>query len=152
MTSRSILFLFLFLLGASEPAITSAEAQFGFRPTRQFDILRQQELRQRYRPTAHVTRGPSGSRVFRSGASIPFEYRTRQGFVSKIEIRSGLKVIKTIYPTPSASGRGRFTLTAADFAKSGKTGSKLKFKLWAWQGSNSRQSIHGESISYTLVP
>lgn len=152
MTSRNrSLFLILAFL-SSGFFIERAQAQLGFRHSPVFDTLRRQERRQLYRPNVHISRGASGSRTFRSGTSIPFEYQTRQGFVSKIEVRSGLKVIKTIYPPVSSSGRGRFTLTTADFAKAGKTGSKLKFKLWGWQGRNGMQSVHGESISYTLLP
>jgi len=152
MTKRSLLFLLVPLMIASGLSTTSAEAQFGFRPNRINDTLRRQERRQLYRPNVHLTRDSSGSRTFRSGSSIPYEYRTRQGFVSKIEIRSGLKVIKTIYPPVSSAGQGRVTLTTTDFAKAGKTGSKLKFKLWGWQGRTGMQSVHGESISYTLIP
>ncbi|MEM7600236.1 MAG: hypothetical protein AAF357_02345 [Verrucomicrobiota bacterium] len=155
-TGTPITLLVLLLTVASfQPIEANAQLGFGgpgFRHDRIHDPIRRQEQRQRYRPNVHVTRGASGSRVFKSGSSIPFEYQTRQGFVSKIEIRSGLKIIKTIHLTPSSSGRGRFTLTTADFAKAGKTGSKLKFKLWAWQGRDSWRSVHDESISYTLIP
>ncbi|MDF1823141.1 MAG: hypothetical protein P1U68_00775 [Verrucomicrobiales bacterium] len=152
MISRPLLHVLVFVLVAGGSFATTAEAQIGFRSNRINDTLRRQERRQLYRPNIHVTRGASGSKVFHAGTSIPFEYRTKQGFVSKIEIRSGLKVIKTIHPGQSSSGRGSFTLTAADFAKAGKTGSKLKFKLWGWQGRNGMQSVHGESIGYTLIP
>ncbi|MDF1656387.1 MAG: hypothetical protein P1U58_02175 [Verrucomicrobiales bacterium] len=152
MTSRPLFFLLVPVLVAGSFFTMNAEAQFGFRPNRINDTLRRQERRQLYRPNVHITRNSSGSRIFKSGSSIPYEYRTRQGFVSKIEIRSGLKIIKTIHLPASSAGRGRFTLTATDFAKAGKTGSKLKFKLWGWQGRNGMQSVHGESISYTLIP
>lgn len=156
MSIRAFLFLLLPLLGVGGVFSTTAEAQIGvgpgFRQSPLHDTLRRQERRQLYRPNIHISRGADRSRTFRSGASIPYEYHTRQGFVSKIEIRSGLKVIKTIYPTTSSRGRGRFTLTAADFAKAGKTGSKLTFKLWGWQGRSGMQSVHGESIRYTLLP
>ena len=152
MASRTLLSLLVPVFLASGFCTTSAEAQFGFRPNRTFDTLRRQERRQLYRPNVHITRDASGSRTFKSGASIPYAYRTRQGLVSKIEIRSGLKVMKTNHPPVSSAGRGRFTLTSADFAKAGKTGSKLKFKLWGWQGRPGMQSVHGESISYTFIP
>ena len=129
MTTRTLSFLPALVLVITGLFSPKADAQIGFGPGFRHsplsDTLRRQERRQLYRPNVHVTRGASGSRTFRSGTSIPFEYRTRQGFVSKIEVRSGLKVIKTIYPPVSSSGRGRFTLTAADFAKAGKTGSTL---------------------------
>ncbi|MEM6280530.1 MAG: hypothetical protein AAF491_02250 [Verrucomicrobiota bacterium] len=154
MSSRLPFFLVLSLLLGGSSLLETVQAQVGpgFRRPKLFDTLRTQEMRQQYRPNAHVTRGPSGSRTFQSGTSIPFEYRTRRGYVTRIEIRSGLKVIKTIHLSPSSSGRGRFTLSASDFARAGKSGPKLKFKLWAWQGQPGRQSIHGESIGYTLVP
>ncbi|MEM1440776.1 MAG: hypothetical protein AAGF67_00435, partial [Verrucomicrobiota bacterium] len=114
MTPRTLFFLisFLFIAGGFLPEKAHAQFGPGFNRTRTFDVFRQQEIRQQYRPNAHVSRGPSGSRTFQSGSSIPFEYHVRRGFVTRIEIRSGLKVIKTIHISPSSSGRGRFTLTA----------------------------------------
>lgn len=144
-----LLFLASILLFSSEQSVVAQGSLGpGFRQPQIFDTIRRQEHRQRYRPSIKAT----GSRTFASGDSVRFEYRVRQGFVSKIEIRSGLKVIKTVYPTPSPSGRGSFTLTSSDFLRAGKKGSKFKFKLWAWQGQPAWQSVHGESVSYTLVP
>ena len=80
-----------------------------------------------------------------AGRPITFEFYAKRGWVSKIEVRSGLKVIRTIPVGKVTSGRGTVTLTAADLK-----GSK-NFKFWAWQGLPGRQSLHGESVKYRLV-
>lgn len=77
---------------------------------------------------------------------MTFEFNVQRGFVSRIEIRSGLKVVKVI-PAGARGGRGTFTLNLSELPPG-----KQKFKLWAWQGQPAYQSVHGESIGYTLTP
>tara|TARA_R110002096_G_scaffold83431_9_gene193463 strand:+ start:1198 stop:1716 length:519 start_codon:yes stop_codon:yes gene_type:complete len=125
-----------------------ASAQFGYRLSPAFERQRKSEVRQSYRPHVKIVRAPGASRQVKSGQSLVFEYYARQGWVSRIEVRSGTKVIKTISVGQSRSGRGKIVIKASELNRSF---GKLSFKLWAWQGRPSFQSIHGESIGYTVV-
>ena len=64
-----------------------------------------------------------------------------RGFVSRIELRSGLRLIRTLPLTGLArSGRLPFTVP----------GGLRDLKIWAWQGQAGYQSVHGESIFFHL--
>lgn len=116
----------------------------GIRPSGIFDQQRRIQRRQLYRPSVKVVRF-SNSRKLSSG-KLTYEYSVKRGFVSRIEIRSGLKVVKVI-PAGARGGRGTFTIDLRELPSG-----KKKFKLWAWQGQPAYQSVHGESIGYTLLP
>ena len=110
-------------------------------PLRRYGIFDQQ--RQLYRPNVHVVRAPGASRQLKAGSIQTVDYSVMRGFVSRIEVRSGLKIISTL-PLSGPAQSGRLTFTVP-------TGLR-DFKLWAWQGQPAYQSIHGESIKYTLIP
>ena len=127
------------------PAPVAAQAP-GWGPMRTyglFDQRRQEEQRQLYRPNAHVVRAPGASRQLKAGSSQKVDFSVMRGFVSRIEVRSGQKIIRTL-PLPGPARSGRLTFTVP-------TGLR-DFKLWAWQGQPAYQSVHGESIKYTLIP
>lgn len=124
---------------------TSSEAQSGFGFSRNFRQQQDMLRRQSYRPHIKVVRPRGADRRLAANGRHPYDFYVRRGWVSKIEIRSGLKVVKTIPVGQSRSGQGAFTLSSADLAKI-----KRGFKLWAWQGQGGYQSLHGESIGYKL--
>ena len=64
-----------------------------------------------------------------------------RGFVSRIELRSGLRLIRTL-PLTGLARSGRLTFTVP--------GGLRDLKIWAWQGQAGYQSVHGESIKYSL--
>lgn len=120
-----------------------AEAQWGLSPFRPLDQSWRTQERQLYRPNVHVVRPKGASRTLAAGAALTLEYSVMRGFVTHVEVRSGQKVIRTIpLPSPSRSGRVAFT------PPSGLS----NFKLWAWQGQPAYQSVHGESVKYSLRP
>ncbi|MDF1739197.1 MAG: hypothetical protein P1U86_08560 [Verrucomicrobiales bacterium] len=127
----------------SSPVTVEAQSRFGFSR----DIRQQQKMlrRQSYRPHIKVVRPRGADRRLDASGRHRYDFYVKRGWVSKIEIRSGLKVVKTIPVGRSRSGQGTFTLSSADVAKI-----KRGFKLWAWQGQGGYQSLHGESIGYTL--
>ena len=121
----------------------NAEAQGGLRPYRPLDQSWRTQERQLYRPNVHVVRAKSASRTLAAGSAQTIEYSVMRGFVSHLEVRSGQKVIRTIpLPSPSRSGRVAFTPPPG----------LSSFKLWAWQGQPAYQSVHGESVKYSLRP
>lgn len=139
--------LCLFVLMGCWGAATEVEAQFGLRYNPLGRQQWQSDLRHSYRPRIKVVRAPGASRELESGRTLTFEYYARQGHVARIEVRSGLKVVKTLHVGPSKSGRGQFKVKASELSRSF---GKRSFKLWAWQGRQGYQSLHGESVSYTL--
>lgn len=123
----------------------SSEAQGGFGFSRNFRQQQDMLRRQSYRPHIKVVRPRGADRRLAANGRHTYDFYAKRGWVSKIEIRSGLKVVKTIPVGKSRSGNGTFTLSSSDLAKI-----KRGFKLWAWQGQGGYQSLHGESIGYTL--
>ena len=99
------------------------------------------QQRQIHRPNIHVIRAKGASRTLQAGSTVTLQYSVMQGFVSRIEIRSGLKVVRTIPVTPSRSGQIQFSVP---------TGQK-RFTLWGWQGKPGYQSVHGESVGYSIT-
>ncbi|MEM9283386.1 MAG: hypothetical protein AAGA96_16305 [Verrucomicrobiota bacterium] len=141
-------FLFpLFFLLSATAVIPDAEAQW-VRPSFHLEQQRKSDLRHSYRPSIRLVGETGASRQVRSGQSLTFEYYARRGWVSRVEVRSGTRVIKTVSLGASKAGRGRITVRASEIpTRFGKP----TFKLWAWQGIRGRQSIHGESVKYTVV-
>jgi len=129
--------------GLCFPVSSEAQSRFGF--SRNFQQQQKMLHRQLYRPQIKVVRPRGADRGLAASGRHTYDFYVKRGWVSKIEIRSGLKVVKTIPVGQSRSGEGTFTLSSADLAKI-----KRGFKLWAWQGQGGHQSVHGESIGYTL--
>ena len=145
MKSFFLLLVIVFLASAGASPTLKAQARGPvIRPVGVLDHQRRMERRQLYRPSVKVVRF-SSSRKLPSG-KLTFEYSVKRGFVSRIEVRSGLKVVK-ILPAGGRAGRSTFTIDLSELPQG-----KNKFKLWAWQGQPAFQSVHGESISYTLTP
>ena len=125
------------------PASAQAQSRFGF--SRNFHQQQEMLRRQSYRPHIKVVRPRGADRRLAANGRHTYDFYVKRGWISKIEIRSGLKVVKTIPVGHSRSGKGSFTLSSSDLAKI-----KRGFKLWAWQGQGGYQSLHGESIGYKL--
>ena len=123
-----------------------AEAQFRFDISRIRQRQFQTELRHSYRPRIKVVRS-SNSRTLQSGQTLKYEYYARRGGVARIEVRSGYRVIQTINTGGRPSGSGTIVLHASTLRK---VSGRNTFRLWAWQAHPGRQSLHGESIGYTL--
>ena len=100
------------------------------------------QQRQIHRPNVHVIRTKGASRTLSAGSAVTVLYSVVQGYVSRIEIRSGLKVIRTLPLTPSRSGQIQISVPSG----------LKRFTLWAWQGKPGYQSVHGESIGYSIAP
>ncbi len=130
----------------------SSEAQSAFRRRGDLNFLQKSQWRALWRPNIRIVRPSGGSKTFQAGQSFPYSFYTKRGWVTRIEVRSGLKVIRRIDMGQARSGRGSIALTSADLARVGKAGKKISFTLLAWQGQPSYQSIHGESIRYQLLP
>jgi len=111
------------------------------RPYRPLDQQWRSQQRQLWRPNVHVVRAKGESRELAAGAPRSLEFSVNRGFVSRIELRSGQRIIRTL-PLNGPAQSGRLTFTVP-------TGMRT-FKLWAWQGQAGYQSVHGESIKYTL--
>ncbi len=125
------------------PANVEAQSRYGF--SRSFDQQQKMLRRQSYRPHIKVVRPRGADRRLAADGRHTYDFYVKRGWVSKIEIRSGLKLVKTIPVGRSRSGQGTFTLSKSDLARI-----KGGFKLWAWQGQGGYQSLHGESIGYKL--
>ena len=125
------------------PVAAQGPAWGPLRPYGLFDQQRQIQQRQLYRPNVHVVRVPGASPQLKAGSIQMVDYSVMRGFVSRIEVRSGQKIISTL-PLSGPAQSGHLTFTVP-------TGLR-DFKLWAWQGQPAYQSIHGESIKYTLIP
>jgi len=111
------------------------------RPYRHLDMQWQMQERQLYRPNVHLVREAGESRKLKAGSTRTLSFSVMRGHVSRIEIRSGLKVVRTLpLPGPARSGKLTFTLPTG----------LSDFKLWAWQGQPGNQSVHGESVKYSL--
>lgn len=130
----------------------ASEAQSVFRRRADLNSLRRSQYRDLYRPRIQIVRPSGGSKSFRVGQALPYSFYAKRGFVTRIEVRSGLKVVKSINLGQARSGRGSITITNRDLAAAGKAGKKIGFTIWAWQGQPSYQSVHGESIRYQLLP
>lgn len=118
----------------------------------ELDALRRSQWRRLYRPGIRIVRPSGETKTFRVGQSLPYAFSSQRGFVTRIEVRSGLEVIKRIHVGQARRGRGTITITHRDLAAVGKEGRKIGFTLWAWQGQPAYQSVHGESIRYRLLP
>lgn len=111
------------------------------RPYRSLDQQWHSQQRQLWRPNVHVVRARGESRELAAGATRDLEFSVRRGFVSRIELRSGQRLIRTLpLSGPARSGRLSFTVP----------GGLRDLKLWAWQGQAGFQSVHGESVEYRL--
>ncbi|MEC5125285.1 hypothetical protein VSU19_00870 [Verrucomicrobiales bacterium BCK34] len=130
-------------LGLFLPVNAEAQSRFGF--SRKIQQQQKMLRRQLYRPHIKVVRPRGADRRLDASGRHTYDFYVKRGWVSRIEIRSGLKVVKTIPVGHSRSGQGTFSLSSSDAAKI-----KRGFKLWAWQGQGGYQSLHGESISYSL--
>ena len=142
--SVTVLGMFLVLI----LGVPNAEAQVLYRPSLGLQQQVKSEVRQTYRPHIQLIREAGASRSVKAGQPLVFEYYARRGWVSRIEVRSGSRVIKTIQTGQSQSGGGKIVLNSSDLPVSF---GKRSFTLWAWQGRPSYQSIHGQSIGYTLI-
>ncbi len=134
----------LVCFGLLAPAMVAAQG-FGpvIRPYRHLDMQWQMQQRQLYRPNVHVVRASGESRNLKAGSTRTLEFTVMRGYVSRIEIRSGQRVIRTL-PLSGPARNGQLTFTLP-------TGLR-DFKLWAWQGQPGNQSVHGESVKYSLIP
>ena len=132
------------ILSASAALEAEAQFRFGFPRTQQRQF--QSDLRHSYRPRVKVVR-PSNSRTLQSGQTLKYEYYARRGGVARIEVRSGYRVVKTINTGGRRSGSGTIVLDASTLRK---VSGRNTFRLWAWQAQPGRQSLHGESMGYTL--
>lgn len=128
---------------------SQASAQY-LRPSLPLDQIRQQEQRALWRPEVRVLRSDA-SRKLPPGIPRTYTFTCKRGFISRIELRSGAKLIRVIQGEPSPGGSATVTVTPDDLLRIGKNRT-ASFTLWAWQGVPGFQSIHGESISYTLAP
>lgn len=142
--SLSFLFLALVTTGLFLPAAADAQG-FGpsLRPHRPLDQQWRSQQRQLWRPNVRVVRAKGESRTLAAGASREISFSVKRGFVLRIELRSGLRLIRTLPLTgPAQSGSLPFTVP----------GGLNDLKIWAWQGQAGYQSVHGESIKYSLIP
>lgn len=128
------------------------EAQSIFRRRGDLNALQRSQWRALYKPDVRILRPPGSGTTFRAGQRLTYAFSARRGWVSHIEIRSGLRVLRRIDVGRVRSGRGVFTLTEADFARVGKTGKRLRFQLRVWQGKPGYQSVSGVSAPYRLQP
>jgi hypothetical protein len=146
MNSFSLSFLCFALVttGLFLPAAADAQG-FGpsLRPHRPLDQQWRSQQRQLWRPNVRVVRAKGESRTLAAGASREISFSVKRGFVLRIELRSGLRLIRTLPLTgPAQSGSLSFTVP----------GGLNDLKIWAWQGQAGYQSVHGESIKYSLIP
>lgn len=151
MVLRFPLLFLAILVTLSGIAWEKAEAQVYFRRPH-YDLMRDQQIRHLYRPSIRVVRPAGQSRAVKSGGSLRYSFYVRRGWVDRIEVRSGLKVIKTVRPGKARSGGGSIRVTASDLARAGKGGKSQRIKLWAWQGQPGRQSVHGETPPIKFYP
>lgn len=128
---------------------SQASAQY-LRPSLPLEQIRQQEQRALWRPEIRVLR-PDASRKLPAGVPLTYAYTCKRGFISRIELRSGAKLIRVIQSEATTGGSGTITVTPDDLLRIGKNRT-ASFTLWVWQGVPGYQSIHGESIAYTLAP
>lgn len=99
--------------------------------------------RHRYRPSLKIT----GFRRDGKTAEITCEFSTRAGFLDRIEVRSGLKILTTVKPgKPVSSGAVKLKV---DLSKAGSGNHSIK--LWGWQGRRGYQSVHGESKAIKIA-
>lgn len=141
--SLSALCLAVVTTGLFLPAAADAQG-FGpsLRPYRPLDQQWRSQQRQLWRPDVQVVRAKGESRALAAGATREISFSVKRGFVSRIELRSGLRVIRTLpLNGPARSGRLSFTVP----------GGLSDLKIWAWQGQAGYQSVHGESIKYKLT-
>ncbi|MCB1088928.1 MAG: hypothetical protein KDM63_17975 [Verrucomicrobiae bacterium] len=95
-----------------------------------------------YRPRVRFTAGKmSGQRL-----PIVATFSTMRGFIDRIEIRVDGKVVDTLRPKQALSS-GQME-AAIDLSKIGAGSHKIT--LWAWQGREGYQRLHGESKSLKL--
>lgn len=135
-------FLALLFVGLLLPAPAPAQGFGpGIRPYRHLDMQWKMQQRQLYRPNVRVVRASGESRDLKAGSTRTLEFSVMRGYVSRIEIRSGQKIIRTL-PLSGPARNGRFSFTLPNGLQD--------FKLWAWQGQPGNQSVHGESVKYTL--
>jgi hypothetical protein len=134
----------IFVLSASH-----ASAQY-LRPSLPLDQIRQQEQRALWRPEIRVLR-PDASRKLPAGIPLTYAFACKRGFISRIELRSGARLIRVIQSEATTDGTGTVTVMPDDLLRIGKNRT-ASFALWVWQGVPGYQSVHGESISYTLAP
>lgn len=141
--SLSLLSLALVTAGLFIPAAADAQG-FGpsLRPYRPLDQQWRSQQRQLWRPNIQVVRAKGESRTLATGATREISFSVKRGFISRIELRSGLRVIRTLpLNGPARSGRLSYTVP----------GGLSDLKIWAWQGQAGYQSVHGESIKYKLT-
>ena len=139
-----------FLLPAFLILSASQAGAQNLRPRLPLDPIRQQEQRALWRPEVRVLRSDS-SRQLPAGVPLSYTLGCKRGFISRVELRAGAKLIRVIQNGPVQGGRFSVTVTPDDLLRVGKNRT-ASFTLWAWQGVPGYQSVHGESISYTLAP
>lgn len=138
----SVLSFALVTTGLFLPAAADAQG-FGpsLRPYRPLDQQWRSQQRQLWRPDVQVVRAKGESRALAAGATREISFSVKRGFVSRIELRSGLRLIRTL-PLTGLARSGRLTFTVP--------GGLRDLKIWAWQGQAGYQGVHGESIKYSL--
>jgi hypothetical protein len=139
------LLLALILIGFT----SQASAQY-LRPSLPLEQIRRQEQRNLWRPEVRVIRSDA-SRKLPAGVPLTYTLSCKRGFISRVELRAGAKLIRIIQSEATRGGSGTVTVTPDDLLRVGKNRT-ASFTLWAWQGVPGFQSIHAESIAYTLAP
>lgn len=94
----------------------------------------------RYRPRIRFSAGNL------QGTKLPLaaDFSTQTGHIDRIEVRINGKLVRTIKAKDPVRV-GKLNLTV-DLAQAGPGNHKLT--LWAWQGHQGYQRLHGESKSY----
>lgn len=94
----------------------------------------------RYRPRIRFQAGKL------QGTKLPLtaDFSTQSGSISKIEVRINGKLVRTI-PAQAPMRVGKLDMTV-DLAQAGPGEHKLT--LWAWQGRQGYQRLHGESKAF----
>lgn len=99
--------------------------------------------RQRYRPSITIK---SFKQSGKTGEFI-CDIRARAGHLDRIEVRSGQKLLGTM-KIDRLINYGTFKLTP-DLSKAGS--GKKSIRIWAWQGRQGYQSVHGESKAIKII-
>ena len=99
--------------------------------------------RQRYRPSIKINRFKQDGK---KGEFI-CEIRVKAGNIDRIEVRSGQKLLGTM-KIDRLINYGTFKLTP-DLSKAGS--GKKSIRIWAWQGRQGYQSVHGESLDVKIT-
>ena len=99
--------------------------------------------RQRYRPSIRIVSFKQNGKT----GEIICDIRVRSGNLDRIEVRSGQKLLGTM-KIDRLINYGTFKLKP-DLSKAGS--GKKSIRVWAWQGRQGYQSVHGESLPIKIT-